>query len=96
MGVELGSLVTASAPVRTCIGCRHRAGKTDLLRVVGVGGRVVPDPAAHLPGRGAYVHRSVDCLDLAERRRAFQRALRLGGNLDISDVRATVVKQTRR
>jgi hypothetical protein len=42
------------------------------------------------------VHRSVDCLDLAERRRAFQRALRLGGNLDISDVRATVVKQTRR
>lgn len=95
MGVELATLMTASAPERTCIGCRRRASKTDLLRLVGAGNRVVPDPSAHLPGRGAYLHCGVECLDLAERRRAFSRALRLGGNVDISDVRVTVVEQSR-
>jgi hypothetical protein len=38
--------------VRTCVGCRERAGKTDLLRVVADGDRLVPDPAGRLPGRG--------------------------------------------
>ncbi len=32
---------------------------------------------ARLDGRGAYVHRTVECLSKAESRRAFQRALRL-------------------
>jgi predicted RNA-binding protein YlxR (DUF448 family) len=38
-------------------------------------GRVVADPSATLPGRGAYVC-GPDCLDHAVRRRALQRAFR--------------------
>jgi len=36
------------------------------------------------------VHRDPRCIDLAEKRRAFPRALRLGGPLDLSAVRETV------
>ncbi|WP_275403779.1 YlxR family protein [Nocardioides jishulii] len=69
-------------PVRTCVGCRQRAAKSELLRVVvgpGSDGRpaVVPDPASTAPGRGAHLHPTVECYELAVRRRAFSRALRV-------------------
>ena len=74
-------------PVRTCVGCRERADRSVLLRVaaVEVDGNwcVVPDPRHRLPGRGASVHLDLGCLELAERRRAFTRALRRGVPLDL-------------
>ncbi|MGI8623504.1 MAG: YlxR family protein [Solirubrobacteraceae bacterium] len=63
-------------PTRTCIGCRRPAPRKALLRFADVEGRVTPDPAAVLPGRGAWLHPSPQCLELAIRRRAFPRALR--------------------
>ncbi|HEX7107306.1 MAG TPA: YlxR family protein [Acidothermaceae bacterium] len=83
-------------PVRTCVGCKERAAKSDLLRLVVVADdaaagapsqRVVPDPSGRRPGRGASLHRDLRCLDLAERRRAFPRAFRLAGPLDVTLVR---------
>ena len=81
----------AHTPVRTCVGCRGRAAKQELLRVV-VGGSddgpaVVPDPRAEASGRGAYLHPTSACLDLATRRRAFPRALRVPRPLDESPLR---------
>nr|WP_081788506.1 YlxR family protein [Candidatus Blastococcus massiliensis] len=61
------------------MGCRKRAPVTDLLRVVARSGTLVPDPRRRLPGRGASVHPTSECLHAAERRRAFTRALRLPG-----------------
>jgi predicted RNA-binding protein YlxR (DUF448 family) len=69
-------------PQRTCVGCRARTAQTDLLRLVVVEGVIVPDPAGTQPGRGAYLHPDLECLELAERRRAFPRAFRLAGPLD--------------
>ena len=77
-------------PQRTCVGCRVQAAKADLLRVVGAGGALAPDPEGRLPGRGASVHPDPRCLDLAEKRRAFPRALRLDGPLDLTPVRKHV------
>jgi hypothetical protein len=59
---------------------------------VEVGGEVVvvPDPHHRLGGRGAWLHPDPSCLDLAERRRAFPRALRRVGPLDSSAVREFV------
>ena len=74
-------------PVRTCVGCRERAAKSELLRVVAGAGVLVPDPAGRLPGRGASVHPDPRCVDLAEKRRAFPRALRQAGPLDVGPVR---------
>jgi predicted RNA-binding protein YlxR (DUF448 family) len=77
--------------VRTCVGCRVRAPKQELLRVVargsGNGLVVVPDPEARAPGRGAYLHPTLECLDRATRRRAVVRALRVPGPLGESPVR---------
>ena len=74
-------------PVRTCVGCRSRDAKAALLRVVVVDGSLTVDPAGRLPGRGASVHPDPACVDLADRRRAFSRALRVQGPLDAGPVR---------
>ncbi|MDQ2740450.1 MAG: YlxR family protein [Actinomycetota bacterium] len=75
-------------PIRTCVGCRDRASAVILLRVVAVAGVLTPDPRRCLPGRGAWLHPRVGCLDAAERRRAFGRALRLSHSLETTEVRA--------
>jgi len=80
-------------PVRTCVGCRERADRASLLRVVAVDGVLVVDPGRRLPGRGASVHPDPVCVDLADKRRAFVRALRLAGPLDVTPVRQHVQEQ---
>ena len=82
-------------PVRTCVGCRRKDLATLLVRVAladaGAGQpAVVVDLARRLPGRGAWLHPELRCLDLAERRRAFARALRFSGSVDSREVRAHV------
>ena len=63
-------------PVRTCLGCRQRAPRSSLLRVVARDGRAVVDTAARLPGRGAWVHPESGCIETAIKRHAFGRALK--------------------
>ncbi|MGL4178811.1 MAG: YlxR family protein [Dermatophilaceae bacterium] len=61
--------------------------------VLGQGERgptAVPDPGRCRPGRGAWLHPDVSCLDLAVRRRAFGRALRSGVAPDVSSLAAWV------
>ena len=76
------------------MGCRRRGDRSRLLRVVAgkgaSGGDValVPDPAARLPGRGAWLHPDRECLTKGVRRRAFGRALRVTGALDPGPVEA--------
>ena len=64
-------------PTRTCIGCGVRAARPELIRLVAAGDEIVPDAAGRLPGRGAYLHPSLACLERAQRRKALTRALRL-------------------
>ena len=80
-------------PSRTCIGCRRKGRAIELLRVVAVAGSVIPDPRRRLPGRGAWLHPDPGCLDMAERRRAFGRALRVSEHLDTSRVRQILVPE---
>ena len=61
-----------------------RAAKHELMRVIAGSdpdGRpaVVPDPTATALGRGAHLHPTAECYELAVRRRAFARALRYAG-----------------
>ncbi|MCL2781696.1 MAG: DUF448 domain-containing protein [Actinomycetia bacterium] len=48
--------------------------------------RVVPDPRRRATGRGAWLHPDPACAALAQRRRAFARALRVSGEADPSAV----------
>ena len=88
-GVD-SSTASIEGPVRTCVGCRSRDAKPALLRVVVVDGALAVDPAGRLPGRGASVHPDLACVDLADRRRAFPRALKVPGPLDVAPVREHV------
>ena len=73
--------------MRTCVGCRARAEAGELLRVVLVDGDLALDLRRRAAGRGAWLHPEVSCLDKAERRRAFARALRVPGPLDTGSLR---------
>ncbi|MDR3068707.1 MAG: YlxR family protein [Cellulomonas sp.] len=84
-------------PVRTCVGCRARDSRSSLLRVVLVTDAaglpaLMPDEAARLPGRGAWLHPDSDCLALAQRRKAFGRALRCAGPLDVGTLAEVVAR----
>jgi predicted RNA-binding protein YlxR (DUF448 family) len=52
--------------------------------------RLTPDPRHRLPGRGAWLHPTGECLDQALRRRAFGRALRTSAAPDPAAVTAYV------
>jgi predicted RNA-binding protein YlxR (DUF448 family) len=69
-------------PVRTCVGCRQRANRPELIRVVAQNNQLVIDHSKSLSGRGAWIHPSSDCLEQALVRKAFFRALRLNQQLD--------------
>ena len=47
---------------------------------------VVPDPTSTAPGRGAHLHPTAGCYDLAVRRKAFGRALRAPAGLGTDEV----------
>ena len=85
---------SGSPPVRTCVGCRVRAGAGELLRVAVVDGALVLDLRRRIAGRGAWIHPDLDCLGRAERRRAFTRALRVPGPLDVDGIRRHLERLT--
>ena len=73
------------------MGCRTTGSRSDLLRVVATreGSSepvLVVDVRRSMPGRGAWLHPDRACLELAQRRRAFGRALRLAGLPDAGAV----------
>ncbi|MEZ0449669.1 YlxR family protein [Cellulomonas sp. ICMP 17802] len=84
-------------PVRTCVGCRATGPRSALLRVVvdrdGAGDALVVDAGRRMPGRGAWLHPDPGCLEKAERRRAFGRALRVAGQPDTSAVHRHLEQQ---
>ncbi|WP_299533172.1 YlxR family protein [uncultured Streptomyces sp.] len=89
-----GRTLARACPERTCVGCRERAVKSELLRIVVDEGACVPDPRGTLPGRGAYVHPASECLGLAVRRRAFPRAFKAKGPFDTSALERFVGRVT--
>ncbi|NLI17225.1 MAG: YlxR family protein [Actinomycetales bacterium] len=71
-------------PVRTCVGCRERDSRSNLVRLVARGDRVVVDRDGAMAGRGAWLHPSSQCLENARRRRSLDRALR--GRFRVDDI----------
>lgn len=54
---------------------------------------VVPDPGATAPGRGAHLHPTAECYQLAVRRKAFGRALRVPAGLPSAPVEEYVASR---
>ncbi len=66
-------------PVRTCVACRTSGGKRGLLRLVRLpeGAGVALDLTGKQSGRGAYICPTVACIELALKRKAIERSLKV-------------------
>jgi hypothetical protein len=64
-----------SVPQRMCVACRRSGDRTDLVRLQACQSELRIEESRP-NGRGAYLCPTVECLDLATRKRAFRRALR--------------------
>lgn len=70
----------SAGPQRRCLGCRRSVGKEELLRFVRADtGAVLWDRERMAPGRGAYLHPRLRCLQLLLEAKVWQRAFRLDG-----------------
>ena len=78
-------------PVRTCVGCRERRPKTDLVRFV-LGGEGVH--LGSIAGRGMYVCRNLACVERALRRRGLKDlCVKLGDDRGIAGLRQAVTSR---
>ena len=62
--------------VRICAGCRSRRVASELIRLTGADGRVVPDIERELGGRGVHLCANRGCASKAMKRGALSRTLR--------------------
>ena len=61
--------------MRMCVGCGERKSKREFVRVVKNNvGEISLDLIGKAPGRGAYVCKSVDCLEKCKKGRKLNRA----------------------
>lgn len=77
-------------PVRTCVGCRQRGNRSDLIRIANFQGNLSVDSEKKMPGRGSWLHAKAKCLETAVERKAFLRGFR--GKADLEQV-TDLVKQ---
>lgn len=62
-------------PMRMCVACRSMREKKMLMRLVKSGDVTVYDATGKMPGRGAYICKSRECVERAKKNRAIERAL---------------------
>lgn len=62
------------APLRTCIACRQEKEKREMLRIVrNSAGEIRLDFSGKLPGRGAYICGSAECIAKLRKNRLLNR-----------------------
>ena len=62
-------------PLRKCIGCGEMKDKRTLVRIVrSKEGEISVDFTGKKPGRGAYICKSIECLDKAQKAKRLERA----------------------
>ncbi len=67
----------AAKPQRMCVVCREMKYKSELIRVVrNKNGEYNIDPSGKMPGRGAYVCRSGDCVSRLDKVKGLERAFK--------------------
>lgn len=86
---------TRHVPLRTCVACRTKADKRDMVRVVrSPSGEVAPDPSGKAHGRGAYLCPRLECWEAGIKKNRLGHALRLEGSLS-EEARNTLMAYAR-
>ncbi len=66
-------------PSRICVGCRQANEKKNMIRVVKSAEQGVSlDETGKMNGRGAYICKKKDCLELALKSKGLERSLKTG------------------
>ena len=67
-------MVTKKIPLRKCTGCGEMKYKKELIRVIKTPEEeIVIDVTGRKNGRGAYIKKSNEALDIAKKRKCFER-----------------------
>lgn len=65
-------------PQRTCVGCREKKDKKELIRIVkNKEGNLAVDKTGKMQGRGAYLCDNLTCLEKAMKSKALERVLEI-------------------
>lgn len=82
----------SAGPMRLCVGCRRTVPKDELSRlaIVDEPPYVVPDPRGRLGGRGASVHPSRACVELAVKKGGLARAAKHAVPADAASLCAAI------
>lgn len=63
-------------PLRKCVATNEQLSKKELIRVVkNKEGEIMIDPTGKLNGRGAYLKRSLEAIELAKKKRSLNKSL---------------------
>jgi hypothetical protein len=81
-------MATKHTPIRTCIATGEKKGKNELMRFVLVKDtdKVFVDPKDQLKGRGANLSMNIEAFELAIKKRAIERALKLDRKLSVEEI----------
>ena len=73
-------------PLRRCLATGNQFPKKDLLRVVRTPeGNVIVDEKGKANGRGAYISKSLEALEIAKKKKIFDRELEVEVPLEVYD-----------
>ena len=68
---------TRKKPLRTCVGCRQKSDKRELLRIVRTPeGKIEIDPKGKKAGRGTYICKKRSCLEKAAKGKSLEHSLK--------------------
>ena len=71
-------------PQRTCIGCKEKKDKKDLIRIVkNKEGIITLDRTGKANGRGAYICDNIQCLEKAIKTKALERTFEMSISEDV-------------
>ena len=72
------SAAVRKVPMRQCTGCQEMKNKKEMIRVLKTSEvEILLDATGKKNGRGAYLCRSMDCLEKAIRSRGLERSLKV-------------------
>lgn len=82
-------------PQRTCIGCKEKKEKRELIRIVkDKEGNITIDRTGKQPGRGAYICDDITCLEKAIKNKALERSFEMKLNEEIyENLRGVMIDQ---
>ncbi len=83
-----------AASERTCVACRAVADRSEFVRLIeGPDGSIAVDPSGTAGGRGAWIHPSRKCLEVAAKRHAVERSLKIAIQPELAAV--ALIEQTK-